>query len=224
MKTQKILFATILFALSYSLCLAQPGPHPGQGFGNNGITKFISGDVKLLKGQTSLNVKFVYDNMLVGELTEDAYIKQKTEEQNRMKPGSGDAWATKWKDDRNSRFEPEFIKYFNSAIKKLGIVANTITGDASTTYTLLVKTTKIEPGVYVGVSAFGRDAGQETYINIQADLVESAKPSNILASISTTRVVGTAASFANYDSGLRITDAYMNAGKNLGSFIVKNSK
>jgi hypothetical protein len=220
MKTQKFLLAAILLALNYSICIAQPGP----GFGNNGTTKFISGDVKFLKGQTSLSVKFSYDNMMVGELTEDAYIKQKTQEQNRMKSGTGDTWATKWTEDRVSRYEPEFLKFFNNAIKKLGIVANSVTGEASTTYTLLIKTTKIEPGVYVGVSAFGRDAGKETYINIQADIVETANPSNVLASISTTKVIGEAASFANYDSGLRITNAYMNAGKNIGNFIVKNCK
>jgi hypothetical protein len=162
--------------------------------------------------------------MMVGELTEDAYITQKTQEQNRMKSGSGDTWAQKWISDRVARYEPEFLKWFNASMKKLGIVSTSVTGQASTLYTLLIKTTKIEPGVYTGVSTFGHDVGQETYINIQADFIESATPSNVLASISVTKVIGTATSFANFDAGLRITNAYMNAGKNLGAFIVKNCK
>jgi len=227
MKTQKFLFAIILLALNYTVCVAQPGPHPGPGFGNNGVTKFISGDVNILRGQTSLNVKFIYDNMLVGDLTEDAYIKQKTSEQNRMKAGSGDSWAIKWKEDRITRFEPEFLNSFNLAIKKLGILANSINGDATTTYILLVKTTKIEPGLYFTGPhgpGFANDGRQETYINIQADLVEASNPSNVIASISTTKVIGKAAAFANYDPDMRIADAYTNAGKNIGSFITKNCR
>jgi hypothetical protein len=227
MKTQRILFAAILLALNYSFCIAQPGPGPG--FGNNGYTKYISGDVKMLLGQTSLNVRFSYDNMLVGELTEDAYIKQKTNEQNRMKSGSGDTWAAKWTDDRVARFEPEFLNSLNLAFKKIGIVANSIKGEATTTYILLVKTTKIEPGVLfsgpTGPRGPGfRDDRQESYINIQVDIVEAANPSNVIGSISSTRVVGKAAAFANYDSGLRIANAYSEAGKNIGSFIVKNCR
>jgi hypothetical protein len=218
MKTKNLIFVAVLLICNAGITLAQPG------FGNNGIIKFINGDVKFLKGQSSLSIKFAYDNMMVGQLTEEAYITQKTQEQNRMKSGSGDTWAKKWVDDRVQRFEPDFLKWFNNSMKKLGIVSTSVTGEASTLYTLLIKTTKIEPGVYVGVSTFGHDVGQETYINIEADFIESANPSKVLASISVTKVVGAASSFANYDAGLRITNAYVNAGKNLGSFIVKNCK
>jgi hypothetical protein len=218
MKTKNLIFLALLLIFNAGITLAQPG------FGTNGFTKFINGDVKFLKGQTSLSIKFSYDNMMVGQLTEDAYITQKTQEQNRMKSGSGDTWAKKWKDDRVQRFEPDFLKWFNSSMKKLGIVSTSVTGEASTKYTLLIKTTKVEPGVYVGVSTFGHDVGQETYINIEADFIESTNPSTVLASISVSKVVGAATSFANYDAGLRLTNAYMNAGKNLGSFIVKNCK
>lgn len=217
----KFLLLVMAFAFCASASMAQPG---GPGFGVNGSTKFISGDVKFLKGQTSLSIKFSYDNILVGDLTEDAYITKKTQEQNRMKSGSGETWAKKWTDDRINRYEPEFLKWFNTSMKKLGIVSTSVTGEASTPYTVLVKTTKIEPGVYTGVSTFGHDVGQETYINIQVDIVESANPTNVLASIAITKVIGSATSFANYDEGLRITNAYANAGKNLGGFIVKNCK
>jgi hypothetical protein len=215
MKTKNLLLSVILFFCA-SASIAQPG------FGVNGSTKYISGDVKFLKGQTSINLKFSYENLMVGNLSENEYITKKTQEQNRMKSGSGETWSKKWVDDRITRYEPEFLKWFISSIKKLSIVATSVSGEASTPYTLLIKTIIIEPGVYTGVSTFGHDVGQETFINIQADFVETTNSSNILASIAITKVVGSATSFANYDEGLRITNAYMNAGKNLGSFIVKN--
>ena len=217
MKTNKFILCFLALAFMSTLSIAQPG------FGS-GSAKFITGTVGFLKGQTSLNVKFIYDNMMVGELTEEAYIIQKTKEQNRAKPKSGDTWATKWKTDRVDRFEPQFMDWFNKSIKKLGIVATSVTGEATTKYTLQVTITKTEPGVYIGVSTFGHDVGQETYINIIANIVETANPSNVLASISVTKCVGTSTSFANYDTGLRITNAYVNAGRALGSFIVKNCK
>ncbi len=218
MKTRKFMVLFIALMCSATLSMAQPG------FGGSGSAKFINGDVKFLKGQTSLNVKFDYDNMLVGNLSEEAYITQETQKQNKMKSGSGDSWATKWKADKASRFEPQFMEWFNKSIKKLGIVATSVTGDATTKYSMIVKVIKTEPGVYIGVSAFGHDAGQETYITIMVSFVETTTPATDLATISVPKSVGTATSFANYDTGLRITDAYVIAGKTLGSFIAKNCK
>lgn len=218
MKTKNFFIVIAFFFCSVSISFAQPG------FVNNGFTKFISGDVNFLKGQTSLSIKFSYNNMLVGSLTEENFVAQKTQEQNRMKSGSGDTWAQKWINDRVTRYEPEFLKSFNSIMKKLGIVSSSITGEAATLYTLLIKTTKVEPGFYTGEPTFGHPGGDETYINIQADIVKSATPDDVLASISVTNVSGSATSFANFDSGLRIANAYMNAGKTLGNFIVKNCK
>ncbi|MEI6122990.1 MAG: hypothetical protein WCQ95_05110 [Bacteroidota bacterium] len=221
MKANKGLLIFMILAFSVSICIAQPQPGFGVGAGS---AKYVSGSVAALKGQTSLNIKFSYDNMMVGELAEDAYITQKTREQNKMKSGSGDSWATKWVSDRATRYEPQFLDWFNKSIKKLGLQATSVTGEATTKYTLTVRTIKMEPGVYVGVSTFGHDMGQDTYINIIADLVETANPSNLVASIAVMKCIGQATSFANYDAGLRLTNAYLNAGKILGIFIAKNCK
>ncbi|HNW90287.1 MAG TPA: hypothetical protein PKN48_11530 [Bacteroidales bacterium] len=217
MKTQKIVLLIIALIFSSAISYAQPG------FAN-GSTKLMSGSVKALKGQTALSVIFSYDDMLVGGMTEENYIIKKTQEQNKMKSGSGDEWAVKWKEDKAARFEPEFMKWLNSSIKKLGIVATSVTGDASTTYTLKIQTLKIEPGVYTGVSVMGKSVGEDTYIDIQATLVETANPSEELAVIMVSKVIGQSVSFANYDVGLRIMSSYQSAGKNLGSCIVKNCK
>jgi len=218
MKTQKIFLLIIAFVCTSAMSYAQPG------FATNGKTQLINGSVKALNGQTALSVVFNYDNMVVGGMTEENYITKKTQEQNKMKSGSGDTWAAKWKEDKTARFEPEFMKWLNNSLKKLGIVATAVTGEASTTYTLKVQTVQIEPGVYTGMSVGGKKIGEDTNIDIQVTLIETANPSNVLATIMATKVVGESVSFANYDGGLRIMAAYQVAGKNIGSFIVKNCK
>ena len=218
MKTSRIFLLMIAFVCVSAMSYAQPG------FATNGKTQLISGSVKALNGQTALSVVFTYDNMLVDGMSEENYITKKTQEQNKMKSGSGDTWATKWKEDKTSRFEPEFMKWLNNSLKKLGIVATAVTGEASTTYTLKIQTVQIQPGVYTGVSVGGKSIGEDTYIDVQATLIETANPSNVIATIMATKVIGESVSFANYDGGLRIMAAYQVAGKNIGSFIVKNAK
>ncbi len=208
----------IAFVCVSATSYAQPG------FATNGKTQLIDGSLKVLNGQTALSVVFTYDNMLVDGMSEDNYITKKTQEQNKMKSGSGDSWATKWKEDKTARFEPEFMKWLNNSMKKLGIVATAVTGEASTTYTLKIQTVQIRPGVYTGVSVGGKSIGEDTFIDVQATLIETANPSNVLATIMATKVIGESVSFANYDGGLRIMAAYQVAGKNIGSFIVKNCK
>ncbi|HOY30294.1 MAG TPA: hypothetical protein PKW80_00300 [Bacteroidales bacterium] len=217
MKTKRFFLWIIAMVFVSGISYAQPGFI-------NGSVKLTSGSVKDLKGQTALSVIFSYDSMLVGDMTEENYIIKKTQEQNKMKAGSGDEWAVKWKEDRTARFEPEFMKWFNVSIKKLGIVATSVTGEASTPYTLKIQTIKTEPGVYTGVSVMGKSVGEDTYIDLQATLIETANPSNELAVIMVNKVIGSSVSFANYDGGLRIMGSYQVAGKNLGSFIVKNCK
>lgn len=217
MKTQKTTILLIILAMVSSLCYSQPKP-PGAGGG--GSTKLKSGDVKMLKGQTSLTVQFTYENLMVGEMTEEAYVTKKVNEKNKEKAGSGDEWASKWKNDRSARFEPEFIDGFNKSIKKLGIVAVAESRETPTPYTLIIQTDKVEPGFYTGVSFVEKD----TYITLKATLVDSADPTKVLALIELNKIVGSAFDVAKYDTGLKISNAYNNAGKDLASLIVKNCK
>ncbi len=217
MKTQKVLFFVLVLVFTSTMSFAQPG------FGIGG-TKLESGELGVLKGQTSINVIFSYENLMVGAQTEDAYIQFKTKEQNTLKPGSGADWSVKWKEDKTKRYEPEFMKAFNLAIKKMGIVATSIEGDNTTKYTLVVKVIKIEPGLYTGVSVGGGNVGQDTYVDINVSLVETANPSIGIALISLKQIVGTSVAFSNYDTGLRITNSFSNAGKELAKLILKKCK
>ena len=59
--------------------------------------KLIEGDLSALKGQTTLNTQFVYDNLMVGKnQTEANYVHDKTSELNGKNPGKGDTWAKEW--------------------------------------------------------------------------------------------------------------------------------
>ena len=50
--------------------------------------KVLKGDLAFLKGQSKLNVEYVYDGMKVGKKqTEEEYIKEKTTEANKKEAG-----------------------------------------------------------------------------------------------------------------------------------------
>jgi hypothetical protein len=75
--------------------------------------KLVSGDLSFLKGQTKLNVEYIYDGMMVGKKPEVEYIKEKVEKYNKDEAGKGDKWLVSWKNDRTTRFQPKFEELLN---------------------------------------------------------------------------------------------------------------
>lgn len=179
--------------------------------------KFISGNVKFLKGQSTLNVVFDYDGMLVGQMNENDYIVKKIDERNKAKAGDGDRWAESWKGDRTKRFHPKFMKYFESSLKKLKIKPIENANDAQ--YTVMIDLIRTEPGLYTGVDVVQKN----TYIDAVITLYETSNPDAVLASISADYFVGDAGDFANYDIGNRIEKSYVNLGIYLGKFLCKDA-
>lgn len=56
--------------------------------------KLKSGDLKVLKGQTILNLQYDYSNMSVGKFDKESdYVADRTADMNKKKPGTGDQWA-----------------------------------------------------------------------------------------------------------------------------------
>ena len=74
----------------------------------------------------------------------------------------------------------------------------------------------IEPGFNVGV------ARKNAFINGEAIFVESANHENILAKVSIENSPGRDAFGYDFDTGLRIQEAYAKAGKELVYFVWKN--
>ena len=171
--------------------------------------KLIEGDLSPLKGETALGVKFTYDDMRVGKFDHESdYVAKKTEEYNKKEPGRGDTWAKSWVRDREERYEPRFIELFEKETEM------TLSRKKPAKYTLIFKTNFTEPGYYIYVSK------KNALINAEAWIVETANE-KVIAKISVEKVPGRTFGGYDYDTGVRITECYADAGKHLGKFIKK---
>ncbi|HMU72866.1 MAG TPA: hypothetical protein PLK54_03650 [Ferruginibacter sp.] len=168
--------------------------------------KTTSGDENILKGETTINIEFVYDGLSVGKYDKEAdYIKAKTDEYNKKEPGRGDSWAKSWVSDRESRFEPRFINEFQDA------TGMTVKKDAK--YTLVFKTTSIEPGYNIVISR------KNAEIDAVAWIIETGKPDKKLAEFTINNAPGRIYGGYDYDTGTRIQEAYAVSGKRLGKYL-----
>jgi hypothetical protein len=173
--------------------------------------KLIEGDLGPLKGQTSIKTEFKYD-MSVGKFDkEDDYIAQKKKELNEKEPDRGDSWEKNWKADRQDRFEPQFRELFSKHSEM------STTGE-NAKYTLIFKTVHTEPGFNVHVMS------KPAYIDAEAWIVEAQDPNKVIAKITITKALGRDVFGFDYETGLRLQEAYAKAGKELGGFIRKNAK
>ena len=77
-------------------------------------------------------------------------------------------------------------------------------------YTMIVKTVSIEPGWNIGISR------KNAEIDLEVWIVETANKSSKLASFTISNVPGGTAFGYDFDTGLRISEAYAKAGKSLG--------
>lgn len=167
-----------------------------------------------LQGETKLNVVFVYDDMQVGKMDEDAYIAKKKEEYNTKEEGRGDKWEKMWKEDRTKRFEPKFLELFNRYTEKKGLTAGKNIPKAK--YTMTIKTTWTEPGFYVGITS------QPAYISGKIIFTETGKPEEVIAEIEFIKAPGNSMG-ATWDTGERIKESYAKLGKTLGGYLAKKA-
>jgi len=168
--------------------------------------KVTSGNPDILKPENTVNIEFVYDNISVGKYkSEKEYIDAKTEEYNKKEPGKGDAWAKSWASDKKNRYEPKFIELFTA---NSGMM---IKNDAK--YTIIIKLLSIEPGYNVGISR------KNAEIDVEILIVETANRENKACVITVNNVPGGTAFGYDFDTGLRISEAYANAGKKLAKYL-----
>lgn len=168
--------------------------------------KTISGNPEILKSESTVNIEFAYDNLSVGKYdNEKAYVAAKTEEYNKKEPGKGNTWAKSWATDKAGRYEPKFIELFTLTS---GMMVNK---DAK--YTLIFKTTSIEPGYNIGISRKNAEIDAEIWI------VETANRDNKAATFTLKNVPGGTAFGYDFDTGLRISEAFANSGKKMGKYL-----
>lgn len=175
--------------------------------------KLVDGSLGILKGQTKVNILYNYDSLGVGKFdNEQDYIAKKVEEYNKKEAGKGDNWAKAWKSDRARRFEPKFSELFNEyGDLKLG------KGNKAK-YTLIFKTTFVEPGWNVGISR------KSASISGVALIVATEDPATVLARVTVDKAPGGTFGGFDFDTGTRLAQSYAMSGKKLAKFIKKKAK
>ncbi|MRG45734.1 hypothetical protein GFS24_11445 [Chitinophaga sp. SYP-B3965] len=168
------------------------------------------GSLAFLKEVPELNVSFVYDKLRIGELGKEAvYIKKKKAEKDAKEPGKGDEWEKSWYEDREKHYHPKFIELFSKYAEiKLG-------ENVASKYVMIIDTRFIEPGWNVGIkSAYAE-------IELEISICDTA---NLKKPICKVRVDREKGGKGQFDSGMRIGDAYAKAGKDFGKLVAKQIK
>jgi len=179
--------------------------------------KVEKGDLSSFKGITELNMEYDFSNMAVGKFkTEAEYIEKKKAEYNEDEPGKGDTWEVEWNADKENTYQPKFEQLFNLVMlsKEVGMEAGFF---PSADYTLVLKTTFLEPGFNIGISR--KDAS----INVEISLVKTDDPSNVITLIGMEKVPGRGAMGGDFDTEYRIGEAYAKTGKELSTYIWKKA-
>ena len=178
--------------------------------------KQTEGKLAFLKGQTELSVSFVYpDDMKVGKGTEQQYIDTKMAKANEDEAGSGEKWLAAWKNDRPEHYQPKFIELFNDVMADDDVDVDISENYEAAKYLMIVKTTFIEPGFNVGV------ARKNAYINLEICFVENGNHDNVLAKFTIVKSPGRMAFGSDFDTGMRIGEAYAKAAKSFSSYLLK---
>jgi hypothetical protein len=175
--------------------------------------KMIEGDLSPLRNETKINTEFVFENMRVGKFDKESdYVAKKTEDYNKKEPGKGDQWAKDWVSDRHHLFEPKFNELFERESEM------SVSSKHDARYTLIYKTTSMEPGYNIYITRKNAETDAEVWI------VESANPSKVIAKISVENAKGRTFGGNDYDTGVRLAECYADAGKYLGKFMRKQIK
>ncbi|MFH0866405.1 MAG: hypothetical protein V1904_09420, partial [Bacteroidota bacterium] len=185
-------------------------------FAQGGFSKIkvVTGDLNFLKGEKMVNVQYDFSEMKVGGFDEEDYVSKKVEEKNKKEAGSGDKWKEAWENDKTTKFEPKFEELMNKYLLDDSITVGQDT--SGTNYTVILKTTFLEPGYNVGVSK------KPAYINVDIIFVANSDPTKNLTKLVMTNVLGQGAMGYDYDTGYRISEAYAKCGKSLAAYIDKN--
>ena len=169
----------------------------------------LDGDQEFLKSENKIALEYKYDKMGVGKFKNgDEYMAKKTSEYNEKEAGKGDKWALSWVADRSERYEPKFEELLNQNCKLINFDQNN-----KSNYTMIVETTFTEPGYNIGVMS------KVASINLKITFVDKAGKK--LAIMTIEKVPGRDAMGFDYDTGVRIEEAYAKAGKSVGKFIDK---
>ena len=198
--------------------------------------KVQEGSLAVIKGVAKMNLEFDYGEMSVGKFKKEAeYVEKKKGEYNKKEDGKGDKWEKDWIADRKDRYEPQFTELFNKSSDGVDWIADRkdryepqftelfnkssdgvkVGEYSSEKYTLIVKTTKTEPGYNIAISRKNAEIEGEIIV------VETANPGTVVLRLSFEKALGRSFGGYDYDTGFRIQEAYADLGKALGKYMSK---
>lgn len=173
------------------------------------------GNLDFLKNISELNIEYDFSNFGVGKFkTETAYTDKKVADYNEDEAGKGDKWLTEWNADKENTYPIKFEELLNLESLEEGI--NITYGDyPDAEYTLILKTTFLEPGYNIGISR------KNAYINVEVIFVKTEDKSTPVAVMTMLKVPGRGIFGSDYDTGYRIGEGYAKAGKSLVAYFAK---
>lgn len=150
---------TILCSLSYFVAISQTAKEVEYKKADfkNGVQ---SGSITNLKDVSAINIVYdfkdwVFNGKAFGEkghISEADFIIKKAEKCDAEEKGKGEEFKKNWEQAKTSDFPLAFETLFNKYAKKdIKMVGTNNSKDAE--YTLLVRTTKVEPGYKMGMAA-----------------------------------------------------------------------
>ncbi len=154
-------------------------------------------------------------NFGVGKFkTETAYTDKKVAEYNEDEAGKGDKWLESWNADKENTYQIKFEELLNLESLEEGV--NITYGNyPDAEYTLILKTTFLEPGYNIGISR------KNAYINVEVIFVKTEDKSTPVAVMTMLKVPGRGIFGSDYDTGYRIGEGYAKAGKSLVAYFAK---
>ena len=173
--------------------------------------KIKEGSLDAIKGISKMNLRFDYSQMSVGKFkTEAEYVEKKKEDYNKKESGKGNKWEKDWIADRTERYAPQFTELFNKSSDNIKVDEY-----PNEKYTLVVKTTKTEPGYNIAIARKNAEISGEILI------VETANPGTVILRMTFEKALGRSFGGYDYDTGFRIQEAYADLGKALGRYMDK---
>ncbi|MCX6328643.1 MAG: hypothetical protein NTZ85_03875 [Bacteroidia bacterium] len=171
------------------------------------------GSFNFIKGQKNLLVTYDYSNMSVGKFDkEEDYIADKMAAYNKDEAGKGEKWLASWKSDRESRYEPKFESLFNQYGSKIGLSVSRTATDAQ--YEVNIHTVYTESGFNVYLTR------KPAHINAVVTF-KNISTGEEVAVLKADNCPGRDAMGYDYDTGVRIEEAYAKLGKAVAAYIAK---
>ncbi len=174
--------------------------------------KVVSGSLKDLGGETEFNLEYDFSSYGVGKFaTEEEFIQY---EKGRISEKDSEAkakeWEIKWRENADNYYK----EMFETLANKDNII-HVAKNNTKAKYTLILKTTYLEPGFNVGV------VRKSAHINVEYIFVEKDNPQKEIVRLAAKKVPGAEAMGFDFAVSDRVKESYAKAGKMLMKYFKK---